>query len=293
MFFKKFLVVLKVFKMKLIIFTLLVIFSSAYAGWFSSLPCKCRLGNLNRIVNGQVAAVDSIPWIASLGTKTNSHFCGATILNKNWVLTAAHCTMGKTAEDITVRVGIHSIVQLYGEKIYNAKTVIQNELKNPGDFGDFALIEVDRPIEFEDGKIEPGCLNLKDENFSDDLLSAGWGITSRTWKDISDENGVMHSLPYDTYELKYYFSTQTKEDCKPHDICIDAKNKGDSACNGDSGGPLMHTKNGKTSVVGMAGFVTSKVEDDKIYFCNGQASYSRVKMYKDLIKKHAGEICTV
>ncbi|KAK4337257.1 hypothetical protein RND71_044160 [Anisodus tanguticus] len=199
--------------------------------------------------------------MASLGSKDNNHLCGATILNNHYVLTAAHCTMGKNPEDFTVRVGIQSIMELYEDKVYNVKNLIHRELKNPGDFGDFSLIEVDRPIQFEDGRVEPGCLNLKDNYFSDELLSAGWGLTSRPWDDLSGNNEKTNYNPYDTYDLKYYFSTQTEKDCKPHDICVIAKNEGDSACSGDSGGPLMHTKNGKTSVVGMAGFVKSIKED--------------------------------
>lgn len=39
--------------------------------------CNCRLGASSRIVNGQIAKKNSIPWHVSLATRrSGSHFCG-------------------------------------------------------------------------------------------------------------------------------------------------------------------------------------------------------------------------
>ncbi|XP_040982203.1 chymotrypsin-like protease CTRL-1 isoform X1 [Aquila chrysaetos chrysaetos] len=44
-----------------------------------------------RIINGQNAVPGSWPWQVSLQTRSGSHFCGGSLINENWVVTAAHC----------------------------------------------------------------------------------------------------------------------------------------------------------------------------------------------------------
>lgn len=45
---------------------------------------------LARIVGGENASPQEFPWLVSI-TRLGGHFCGGTILNSNFILTAAHC----------------------------------------------------------------------------------------------------------------------------------------------------------------------------------------------------------
>ena len=58
-----------------------------------------RNGNFTKIVGGTNANAGDAPWQVALSTRSGSdifqsQFCGGTLINANWVLTAAHCTEG-------------------------------------------------------------------------------------------------------------------------------------------------------------------------------------------------------
>lgn len=48
-------------------------------------------GQTGKVVGGTDAAPGAYPFVVSLRTASNAHFCGGSILNNNWVLTASHC----------------------------------------------------------------------------------------------------------------------------------------------------------------------------------------------------------
>jgi trypsin len=58
----------------------------------------------NDIVGGVTASTGDFPFIVSL-QRAGSHFCGATLLNANTILTAAHCAVGQTASNLQIRAG--------------------------------------------------------------------------------------------------------------------------------------------------------------------------------------------
>lgn len=175
-------------------------------------------------------------------------------------MSAAHCIANKTSEDFYVHVGLHDILKIDNDKVFKVKSVFKLSYENPSIFGDFSLIELEKPIKFIQGDIKPACSNFVDQIFQDNLLSAGWGNTARTWQDLKDKSATFHHPPKQTKMLWYYFSGQIQdESCPPNDICIKARNPEDSVCHRDSWGPLMLTKNGKTSVVGITSYFTSTI----------------------------------
>jgi secreted trypsin-like serine protease len=53
-------------------------------------PATVRLLQ-NRIVGGQEAIPNSFPWQVFI--RGNNVFCGASLIDDNWIVTAAHCAL--------------------------------------------------------------------------------------------------------------------------------------------------------------------------------------------------------
>lgn len=80
--------------------SLIVLF--LYRTLFFYLRLGCGIVNKqNRIVGGQETEVNQYPWMALL-TYGNRFYCGASLINDRYVMTAAHCVSGFNKDRIGV-----------------------------------------------------------------------------------------------------------------------------------------------------------------------------------------------
>ena len=69
----------------------------ALASDWPAAPLSQQVGR-GRIVGGEEAADGEFPWQVSLRQVAGvgaTHFCGGSVIDKDWVLTAAHCCAGQ------------------------------------------------------------------------------------------------------------------------------------------------------------------------------------------------------
>lgn len=59
-------------------------------GTVADVPCGQQWRRGSRIIGGQNAVPGEFPWLVSI-KRRGGHFCGGTIVNKKWVVTAGHC----------------------------------------------------------------------------------------------------------------------------------------------------------------------------------------------------------
>ena len=194
----------------------------------------------NKIVGGVVAKEGEFPFIVSLQHALYGHFCGGSLVSKNWVLTAAHCVTGITPK--SVMIGLHN-----QDDIGNAEDIKQVKIiKHPKwdddtmDY-DFALIKLE-----EDSSYPSIDFNTVPVEGEINFITAGWGTLS--------ENG---SASDTLMKVEVPFVNQEKcSEAYPgwvtdSMLCAGFDEGGKDACQGDSGGPLIIRENGSTVLAGV------------------------------------------
>lgn len=289
-----------------------LLFSAIDGQQITSKDCKCTLPAFPRIIGGDQAAPNSIPWQISLA-QYNQHICGGTILNHNFVMTAAHCVVSASPDQLTVRVGLHRLsdpniaAKTYAVRRITVHSRYFESNRAISDPGDIALLEIDGSIPFSQS-VQPACLPERFENYDDkvgSLLASGWGSITRTVRLPSGQlanaklsntlkEAVFNYLNPNSPNLVNVLGINPNSvpgECSENQlVCINPVTPGDSVCNGDSGGPLMHVRNGIATVVGVASYVTGlSTSNDLVVFCNGGGAYSRVSSYLTFIGNHVGK----
>merc|ERR1712192_174763 len=183
-----------------------------------------------RIVHGQEAARGSLPYQVSVQLNYNnrritskpSHFCGGALIADNWVLTAAHCMKGQTA----------------------------NKLKVVGGTNDMALLELKRGKVKESnraGSAHPLVpVPLCRESFEPQgkkCTVSGWGHLKSKGSSVPDKlRKVSVTVLHDNICAKMLHGYPWDSSDKSM-ICAGGEDK--DACQGDSGGPLVCEQEGE------------------------------------------------
>ncbi|CAK1548121.1 unnamed protein product [Leptosia nina] len=222
-----------------------VIYSSAES-LFSLLP-----EGDDKILGGTDAPDGSIKYQVSL-QNLGSHFCGASVIDKKWVITAAHCTTGRAADSFKVVVGIN-LLNAGGQKYVPDKVIIHPDFDKKLVTNDISLIKINKGIEFNK-RVQPIALPTEETQAGDTLTVSGWGRTENGGI-IPNKLQVVNVTATTLLEcqLKYaLFKTPVRES----NLCTEAPPH-EGSCQGDSGGPLVN----KETLAGLVSWGTSECGD--------------------------------
>ncbi|XP_017395940.1 serine protease 55 [Cebus imitator] len=192
----------------------------------------------SRITAGVEAEVGEFPWQVSIQARSEP-FCGGSILDKWWILTAAHCLYSEEVlpEELNVVLGTNDLTSSSMEIKEVASIIIHKDFKRANMDNDIALLLLASPIRLDDLKV-PICVPTQPGPTTwSECWVAGWGQT-----DAADKNSMKMDLMkapmviMDWEECSKVFPKLTK-----NMLCAGYKNESYDACQGDSGGPLVCT----------------------------------------------------
>ncbi|KAK8736615.1 hypothetical protein OTU49_005093 [Cherax quadricarinatus] len=203
-------------------------------------------------VGGVKVQKNSWPWMALLGEKignTPTWFCAGVLISDQWILSALHCFLTKTAE--VVRLGEHDYNDDNDGAVHEdfgvEKPITYPEYLHPQAYHDLALLKLDRKVILKP-TIKPVCLpwgRESTESLVDQQVTlTGWGDTefggspSSVMQEVNVT--VFSSQECDkSYSTLLDYSISWPRGINDNIICAGDRNGGRDACQGDSGGPIV------------------------------------------------------
>ena len=199
-----------------------------------------------RIVGGTDADITAVPWQVAVMDASYYQYCGGSIINASWILTAAHCevavgdkigaghskltTMKSAGQIRTVAQAITFPGYLTSEK---GKDVMLLRLNAPLDLSGPNAKAIPLATESDTAAFAPGAV----------VTVSGWGTL--TSGGASPNKLQQVDLDVSTAaQVRASYGTLTADQ-------LGAARAGKDSCQGDSGGPLFGRINGAAKLVGV------------------------------------------
>ncbi|KAM7094989.1 coagulation factor IX [Ciconia maguari] len=233
----------------------------------------------NRVVGGSDSMRGEVPWQVYLVNSHGVGFCGASIINEKWVVSAAHCL--QPGDNVTAVAGEYNtneddnteqrrkVVKVLPHPTYNATI---NKHHN-----DIALLELDRPLSFN-SYVTPICIGSRE--FTNALLKhgmgtvSGWGSTLFRGRPAT----VLQILKVPFVDRPTCLKS-TSTTILQNMFCAGFPAGGSDTCGGDSGGPYTTEIEGTWFLTGITSWGEECAKPGKY------GIYTRVSKYLKWIKE--------
>ncbi|XP_015928310.2 acrosin isoform X1 [Parasteatoda tepidariorum] len=229
----------------------------------------------DRIVGGRKAKENEFPWMASLQVRTSSglfHTCGAVLITKEWLVTAAHCIKKYSTDSYRIMIGSSTLKPALEENIYIIDTiVIKSDFNAKNLDNDICLIQITPPVT---KPMDFLLLSNDPPEVNNSAIVIGWGSLSEEEKTASNDlqAAVVGMISFD--ECLHYFSLTDSM------MCAGYIPGGIDACQGDSGGPLLQWRNEEAYLIGIVSWGVGCAKP------NAPGVYTNISFYKSWILRY-------
>ncbi|XP_031760892.1 uncharacterized protein LOC496623 isoform X1 [Xenopus tropicalis] len=184
----------------------------------------------DKIIGGATCAKNSVPYIVSLNS--GYHFCGGSLINNQWVVSAAHCYKAS----IQVRLGEHNIALSEGtEQFISSSKVIRHSGYNSWTLdNDIMLIKLSSAASLNAAvnavALPSGCAAA-----GASCLISGWGNTLSSGSNYPDLLQCLYAPILTDAQCNNAYPGEITNNM----ICLGFLEGGKDSCQGDSGGPVV------------------------------------------------------
>ncbi|XP_037032043.1 trypsin-1 isoform X2 [Bradysia coprophila] len=217
----------------------------------------------SRVVGGTNAEESEFPFIVSL-TRRGGHFCGATIVNDQWLLTAGHCVCNglnrfMKPNQIKSVIGLHTMSSFKDNAIessafeMNIRTIVTHpDYRCESVKDDIALLRLHKTIIFTD-VVKPACILSSENNYEGDVaVVSGWGWTMED-QSTGDPANILQKASVNVWKnsdcQKSFREKGSDIILTENQICAGHVSGGIDSCWADSGGPLITPNHSLIGVV--------------------------------------------
>jgi len=204
--------------------------------------CGQKASGHTRIVGGTNARPGDWPWQASVhyswSPGINRQWCGGTLIDEEWVLSAAHCFDDKNVRRYWFKLGEHDLrVDSTSEQTRRAKEIhVHPQYNTKTSDYDLALIKLESKVQLND-RVRTACLPGPNTQFpaGTNCAISGWGKLSESIAGPAILQQAQVPLASQAACQKAYHRYKITDRM----ICAGAAQGKIDACQGDSGGPLV------------------------------------------------------
>ncbi len=198
-----------------------------------------------RIKGGVEATAGEQPWAVRLyETGTGSSYCGGSLINPRVVLTAAHCVEEETAASVTAVIGRTDLDDSSQGEI----RAVQSIAIHPDYAGNDQLLN-DLALLFLETESSMETIAMVGERDPKGLAGTGQLVASYGWGRTSESGPSSRVLRKVTTAV--VAKADTSWGSSLNNTVVLTGDDSQSACSGDSGGPLAATDGGEPVLVGV------------------------------------------